>query len=93
MRYMYIQVYVIDVDRKKKEDFLRHTVMLFENNFFLLISALFLFSNSRRIDIAVGLFSVSLSNICLIAALHANTSTCFFFSNKILYTYFYFISF
>ena len=30
----YIQVYVIDVDRKKKEDFLRHTVMLFENNFF-----------------------------------------------------------
>ena len=31
----YIQVYVIDVDRKKKEDFLRHQVILFENIFFL----------------------------------------------------------
>lgn len=56
----YIQVYVIDVDRKKKEDFLRHTVILFENNFFfLLIFALFLFSNSRRIDIAGGHYQTS----------------------------------
>ena len=71
----YIQVYVIDVDRKKKEDFLRHTVMLFENNFFLAYFCIvFIFKQQKN-----RYRRWSLSNICLIAALHANTSICFSF--------------
>ena len=72
----YIQVYVIDVDRKKKEDFLRHTVMLFENNFFLVayFCIVFVFKQQKN-----RYRRWSLSNIYLIAALHANTSICFSF--------------
>ena len=46
----YIQVYVIDVDRKKKEDFMRHSDRLFENIyiFFCLFLHCFYFQTAEE---------------------------------------------